>query len=578
MKPKILIILIILIVLGAGGIFVYKNVLRPGPEKEEGALVGEENKDCIYSDKYDVKLVMPTVFGLPAQFALLPNGDIAIADFSNNRILLFSDGAFKTVVSDGIRSWAVAVFPDSRIIYAKENGEVMALDHKTRKEELLGKIPSKHQPQALVADKEGNIYIGTEGNNLYRIKDGKPEILAEGLPFPDPGFPAITDIAVGFDGTVYVAGFERVVAVDSTGTIETIADGLNYEPVWVEISPDGLLYINELARGLQQFNPKTKELRQVKVRYGFGDMVALTADNFIFYDFQGIFYKLNLKTNAVVPLYVNAGNNSAFAAEANDSVFFATPPLEPVLKQHMVKVQGNGTRIDLSNLEYKTIFSADVDSKNRLHLLTDIGIVRVNDDGSTWVLPIDFESKGFLYWKNLAVGSDVWYVITTDLREQIKVFSIDESGKIKNLPINFTRDSFEEDKVYEVSDARIDIASNGSVILFVTAKGSSSQGPYLQRVYRADEDGSNLREIARLDSSRIAGMVDIAVGSNNDLFVLTMQGETGGPDSIYRIDQDGKTSEAVHICAGRDPKSIDVDPSGNIWFSTTLGVFKAIPK
>jgi hypothetical protein len=578
MKTKILIGLIILIVLGAGGIFVYKNVLRPGPEEEEGAPAGEENKDCIYSDKYDVKLVMPTVFGLPAQFALLPNGDISIADFSNDRILLFSEGEFKTVASGGLSSWAVAAFPDGRIVYAKRNGEVILLDYKTEEEKLLGKVPSQYYIQALAADKEGNVYAGTRGNHLYRLKNGNPERITDVLPFPDPGFPAITDIAVGADGTVYVAGFNRVVAVDPAGAIATIADGLNYEPVWVEVSPDGLVYINELAKGLQRFNPQTKELQQVKARYGFGDMVALTADNFIFYDFQGIFYKLNTKTNAVVPLYVNAGNNFVFAVATDDSVFFATPPLAPVLKQHMVKLRSDGARIDLSNLEYETIFSADVDNKNRLHLLTNIGIVQFNDDGSIQILPLDLGSQDIPYWKNLAIGPDGWYVITTDLREQIKVFSIDKSGKIKNLPINFTRDSFGKDKVYEVSDARIDVASDGSLVLFVTAKGSASSGPYLQRVYRADKDGLNLREIVRLDSSRIAGMVDIAVGPNDDIFVLTMQGETGGPDPIYRIDQGGKASEAVHICAGRDPKGIDVDSAGNIWFGSTLGVFKATPK
>ena len=90
-----------------------------------------------------------------------------------------------------------------------------------------------------------------------------------------------------------------------------------------------------------------------------------------------------------------------------------------------------------------------------------------------------------------------------------------------------------------------------------------------------------MEEMGGFDGGRVAGMVDIAVDRDNNVFVLTMQGEkpnVGGSDSIYKIDKNGKTTEAVHICPGRDPESIDVDPNGNIWFGSTLGVFKATPK
>ncbi len=559
--------LLVLIILVIGGALVYKDIHSKNTE----GLGAMGWRDCIHSNSYNVKLIMPTAFGLPAQFALLPDGDIAIADTANNRILLFHNDAFETIVSGDVNAWAVAALPDNRIVYVKGSGELIALDYKTKKEEHLAQI--EYQPQALAADKHGNIYIGTSHNNLYRFKDGKLEIFAKSLPFPDPGFPAITDIVVGLDGTVYVAGFERVVAVDPAGAVRTIADGLNYEPVWVEVGPDGMVYINDLSHGLQRFDPNTKQTSQLKIPYGFGDMLALTADKFFFYSHHGSFYTLNLQTGAITPVYVNAGNSFAFAAGADEKVFFATPPIEGVLKQHVVQLNSAGERIDLPNLEYEAIFTADVDKESNLHLLTDKGIVRINSDGSIKTVPINTKRE-LPYWKNLAVGNDHWYVIASDYNEKIEVISIDESGNVTFLPISFNRDSFGT-SVYKVDDARIDVAPDGSLALIVTAKGSASQGPYLQRVYRANADGSNLKEITRLDSSRIAGMVDISVGPKNDIFVLTPRGKTGDPDSIYHIDQNGKVSEAVQICAGRDPKSIDVDPSGNIWFGSTLGVFRA---
>jgi streptogramin lyase len=83
-----------------------------------------------------------------------------------------------------------------------------------------------------------------------------------------------------------------------------------------------------------------------------------------------------------------------------------------------------------------------------------------------------------------------------------------------------------------------------------------------------------LTQIANLDSERIAGMVDIAVGTDNAVYVLTCQ---IGSETIYRIDQSNTVSEFLSIRTGRDPKSIDVDSNGNLWFCTTVGVFRVTP-
>ncbi len=568
MKTKILIILIILVGLGVGGIFLYKNTNKS---------LMKDWQNCIYSDTYDIELIMPTAFGLPAQFALLPNGDIAIGDFANNRIILFHDNKSETVVAGDVNAWAVAALPDGHLAYAKSNGKVMIFDYQTKQEESLGRIPGipipgGRYPQALASDRQGNVYLATSRASLFLFKNGQVEKIVDSLPFPNPDSIQITDIAIGLDGTIYVAGFEKVFAIDSSGVVQTIAEGLNNEPVWLEVAPDGMLYINELSRGLQRFDPKTKELSQLNVRYGFGDMLALSADELFFHDFRGTFYTLNLRTSTLNPLYTNAGNSLAFAAATDGSVFFATPALEPVLKQHMVKISSNGERVDLRNLEYATIFAADVDNNNRLHLLTDRGIVTVGPEGAIKTIPINIQGTEL---RGFAVGQDRWYVVTTDYNEKIEVLSVDESGKVTFLPFSFSRDSFGT-KVYKVDDARIDIAPDGSLVLIVTAKGSASRGPFFQRVYRVAADGTNLKEIIRLDSPRIAGMVDIVASSDNKVFVLTNRGEAmGGSDSIYRIDENNKATEAIYICTGRDPKSIDIDPAGNIWFSATIGIFKA---
>jgi len=567
-KLILIILLLVLIILVIGGFLVYKNAFFNEDAKKE-------NQNCIYSDNYNIKLIMPTSFGLLEQFALLPNGDIALGDSSNNRILLFHNNTLDTVVSGDVQASAVAALPDGRIAYIEHN-EVSLFNYKTKQKERLGKMPGDSYLQALGSDKQGNIYVGTSGAGLFRFNnDGKLDKLADSLPFSDLDSVQITDIALGLDGIVYVAGFEKVFAVDPAGGVQLIADGLVNEPVWVEVAPDGVIYINELSHGLQRFDPKTKQLTQLKMQYNFYGMLALTTNELFVHDPRGILFTLNLQTGAIKPLYVNVGNDFAFAAGTNNTVFFATPSLDPALKQHVIKLSGIGERVDLHNLEYATIFAADVDNENRLTLLTDEGIVRLNHDGSIKTVPIRIEGRDFPAIRNLAAGWGLWYVTATDFKEKIEVFSIDEVGRVKFLPINFTPETL---GAYAVDDTRIDVASDGSLALIVTARGSASQGPYIQRVYRTDADGSNLKEIAHLDSGRVAGMVDIAVGPDNSVFVLSMQGEipnVGGSDSIYKIDKNNEVTEVVYICPGRDPESIDIDSAGNIWFSSTLGIFKA---
>ncbi|MGA3094150.1 MAG: hypothetical protein ABSD79_02025, partial [Dehalococcoidales bacterium] len=147
---------------------------------------------------------------------------------------------------------------------------------------------------------------------------------------------------------------------------------------------------------------------------------------------------------------------------------------------------------------------------------------------------------------------------------------IDQQNKVSFLPISFDRASF--GNAFQVTDARIDIGNDGKLALIVTAMATAGQGPLYQRVYRANADGSNLTLIAKLDSSRTSGMEDITVGPDDDIYVLTAQKSN---EVIYRIDQNNKVSKFIAIATGRDPKSIDMDCYGNLWFCTTVGIFRA---
>jgi len=527
---------------------------------------------------YTVQQVLPSALGLAAQVALLPNGDIAISDY-NHRIHILSGGTIRTVVVQKGLKPAVAGLLDGRICYSKGNGQLMLLDLGTGATERLGTTPPGDSATALVTDETGNVYAATARHNLYRFApDGSRTTVATDLPYSDLDF-SITDVDIATDGTVYVAGFNRAVAVSPDGTITTIADDLHNEPTWCEIDPGGNLYIKDIPSGVRRLNSTMGTLTplQISTNTGVSDFLALASDELLFFAGNELIYSYNLTTNTPTPIFVNAVNSFAFAVCADDAVFFATPNLHPVLKSHIVHLRADGTKRDITELTFADIKAADVDKENRLCLYTDQGFCRLEADGSltsfTPKLPPGEQISG---QTNFAIGpNDLWYCITTDYNDSIRVWSVDEAGKVNFLPITFNRNSF--DATYRVWDARIDIGDDGRLALIVTAIGSQGQGPYYQRVYRADADGTNLTQVANLDSERIGGMVDVAVGPEDDVFVLTChRGREDFREEIHRIDQSNTVSKFMVFSAGNDPKSIDVDPAGNLWFCTTVGVFWAV--
>lgn len=535
----------------------------------------EEQRPVIQvAEGYTLEKIMSTVLGLPFQNALLPNGDIAICDPNNNRIVILSNNAVRTLVEgNSINAYAVAVLPDGRVCYGNMNDQLMAIDPASGESVYFSRSLISDHISALTTDQNGNIYVATSSGKLYRSdSNGNISTITTNLPFDDH---SIFDMDVASDGTIYIAGCNRVVSVDKNSNINTIADDLINEPVWVEIAPDGILYINELAYGLQQYNPANGQLTQLQITNfnPFNDILCPSVNEIIFYDLE-IFYKYNFTTSTAISLFAVYGNSWAFAVNANNTVFFSTPGNPSVLNSHIISLQSDGTIQDLNYLTYGTIMSADVNKNNRLCLSTNQGFQRVESDNTTKTVTPAFPPGFTLFHvSEFSVGpSNYWYVITSDNNNTILVYRFDESGNFTFLPIAFDCNSF--GGVYRVDGASIDVGDDGRLALIVTARGSLGQGPFYQRVYRANADGSNLVEIANFDSDRTCGMVDIAVAPNNDIFVLSVQESS---EMIYRIDQNNAISVFVDIFIGNDPKSIDVDPHGNLWFSTTTGIFRVTP-
>jgi hypothetical protein len=553
---------------------------QPPQQTSELDIVKDVLKVEYVADGYKVESVLPSAFGLPKQLALLPNGDIIITDFSFKRLQILSNGDLSTLVGSGeVQANAAAVMPDGRVCYVSRDNHLILIEPITHNKETYGIVPQGERVQALAADNSSNVYAVTKNNKLYQFnKDGQRRLITTDLPFEQEITPTISDMDVAQDGTIYVSGFNYLVAVDSKGSINILTDDLNYEPTWCEVSPDGKLYIKDIASGVRQINPITGELIPIKIDIstGVSDLLALSADDFLFFNGTDIIFKYNLATHETTSIFINAVNSSAFATD-DDGVFLATPALKPLLKSHIIRIGSDGTKQGLAQLTFDFIQAVDVDDENRLNLYADGQFHRLEVDGSVNSVIPKFPSEQRIRGRtNFTVGPGNFGYCITRSDNTIQVWRVDKSGEVEFLPISFNKASFVD--AYRLGDVRIDIGNDGKLALIVTALGSKGQGPFFQRVYQAKADGTNLVEVANFDSKRIDGLVDIAVDHDNNIFVYVCQeGTTGSGEVIYRISNKMEISTLVKIGAGRDPKSIDVDSHGNVWFCTTIGVFRITP-
>jgi streptogramin lyase len=540
-----------------------------GTEIEKGNTRADISGVELRADGYVLEQVMVSELGLPFQTALLPDGTLVVADPNNNRIVTISNGAVDLLAEPS--TGAVATLPDGQVCYAKPNGEVRLSDPASGTESSIGSTGT--WTDALAVDQSGNIYAAA-GRVVYRFDpSGNRSTAATGLPLD-----FITDIDIATDGTVYVAGASRVISIDINGKVTVIADGLNYEPVWVEVAPNGIVYINDVSQGLQRYDPGSGELVPFNVDgfSPFNDIHFPTVDEIVFYETNGIFFKFNLTTKLAIPLFVDVGNSTAFAASADDAVFFATPSKQTVLNSHIIRLESSGTRRDLNSLTYGAIGAADVDKMNRLCLATNEGFQRLEADNTITSITPNFSEEPPEHLQTFAVGPDgFWYVIASNLDDSIQVYQFDDLGNVTLIPIAFSPSSFGDATL--VSGASIDVGDDGQIVLIVTANVVWGHAPFYQRVFRANADGTDLTEVARLDSQRLGGPVDIAAGPNGEIFVLSVQGTVGHEEIVYRIDQNNAVHEFMAVRAGDDPFSIDVDASGNVWVSTMRGIFRASP-
>ena len=185
----------------------------------------------------------------PSRVAVAEDGTLYITDSSSHRVrAVGTDGIIRTVAGTGVKG------------FSGDDGPAVGAELDT--------------PSGVAVGMDGTVYIADSGNDRVRAvgTDGTIRTVAgtggegfvyDGGPAIDAGIDAPADVAVGIDGTLYIAaeGNHRVLAVGIDGVIRTVAgsgtkglagDGgpaieaeLN-GPAGVAVGSDDTVYITDL--------------------------------------------------------------------------------------------------------------------------------------------------------------------------------------------------------------------------------------------------------------------------------------------------------------------------------------------
>ena len=177
----------------------------------------------------------------PWAVAVMADGALLVVDEGAEAVFSIAPSGTVDTISDGGRLQdpvGLALGPDGQAYVSdRQRDEVLRLDLVTG---ALTHVADLESVTGLAMDRAGKL-LATDGTAVRRIDPGTGAITtaAAGAPLVDP-----RDVAVGLDGTLYVAGDHQVVRVSPAGATSVLAAGqpLN-DPRAIDIEPDGDLVV-----------------------------------------------------------------------------------------------------------------------------------------------------------------------------------------------------------------------------------------------------------------------------------------------------------------------------------------------
>ena len=576
MKAKNLIVLMTLIILGAGGFFIYKNIFI--------SKIGEEGgKNSV--EKMPKESILAVELGLPegykAEFLLQPellspllitktsDDQLLVAEHYGNRLLRINPltakievlyslprGGWGGLISDGADGAYLRI--EDKFAHIDGNGVLTTYSNY-----------SNYYMTPAVLGSNGEIYGFTE-HNVFVIqnKDEKSENIAT-------GFSNIYDLVRDKEGDLYVSDWDMgtVTRVKPDGTKRLLSSTLNQkDPIDLGFAPNGKLYINDGAGRFSQFDTDTGTLKRVSwfnftegvhptdfafLSNGKAYFVDPTNNNILSADFQ--------KEKAEV-LIKGSGNSYALDVGPDGAVYIGDSIGYPFYIPRILRIQSNkSVEVFADNLD--AVLDLSFSKSGNMFVITR----SFGENGIISVLLITPERKikTLAHWapevrdlRSISVDPNTGLAIAYD-EASSKLISIDENGTVSTLLHSFD---------FEALTAQFDHAPDGTLYAIETNKKNLDVGPLVERnIIRFDEKSSPII-IADFNHIGCCTAEDITIAPDGTIYVLGYK-LVSNDMSLWRITNDGEKillSDKLPI----DPLSVAADSEGNIYVANSAGLLR----
>jgi len=564
MKRKILIILIILIALSTGGFFIWRTLPREKPLSVYPKLL----PDVILPDGYDLSAPYIAPLAAPGDIEITPQGDLLITENGLARI--------KKVTLSGEVSTYVNLPQDATALVYNGKGELFAGGGAgIFKISPDGKIFlfSQTSVSKIVLGPDGAFYTvdwHTASPDIKKITPkGEVTTFATGLS-------RAFDIAFSPSGELYVAdpGSQRIVKVNTDGTMTTLVRGLWTDPASIVFDKQGNLFV---AGGWIGRADILVDMGLYKVSLADGSItpvvlapdIAIPLEGMAIDDFgniygavvnHGILYKIS--PEGEVKILVDGWHDGfGLAVGPGGDLFVADRARFPSKPGRIFKLDMAGN-VTLFADGLRDPVGLTFDAQGNLFVVEMSGyVLKITPEGQK--ITLYQTPKGLRSITFDPVSGDFFVFVTVpDIHDEI--LRITPAGVASVLPVEFDKDIF---------TATLAADGQGNILAHVIYRENFGVGPTISDLFKITLDGKKTL-LAHFVDEVPAWEGSIAVNSSGDSYLLAHSLQAF---KIRKITPEGNVSVFADNLP-IDPFAIAMNKEGDIFFTSALGIFKISPE
>jgi len=177
----------------------------------------------------------------------------------------------------------LALYQKGAVMVSEKKSMFGYIGAKSSQQNLIG----THVVQAICRSKDGGMWVGTDGDGLYYVKDGKSQHYTDGVP------PMINAVMEDSEGTLWIGSYNYACCKGKDGRFSEVEDLPNLPRVFsIKEDPQHNIWLGTMERGVYCYNLQTKTMKYLEYE-GLNPFVncmyVMSNGNVLAGTFNGIF-------------------------------------------------------------------------------------------------------------------------------------------------------------------------------------------------------------------------------------------------------------------------------------------------